>query len=245
MKTETPVRILEYGARRIPYQLLRSWRKRLRLVVLPNLEVRAHAPAWVSERDVHRAVKKKAHWIARHLDRFQAFHPLPVLPRYISGETFLYLGRQYRLKVEIGEPESAKLRGKFLCVSIADGQSGMSVKRAVEAWYRARAVDVFARYLDRCMEVASRHGVAPPPLVIRTMRTRWGSCSAAGRITLNLWLIQTPVHCIEYVVMHELCHLVHHNHSKAYYALLACCMPDWKERKHVLDRFSLSRCSVP
>lgn len=240
MKTEAPTKVLQYGTRRIPYRLIRSPRKRLRLVVLPTLEVRAHAPVWVSERAVEQVVEKKARWIARHLDRFATFHPLPTPLRYISGETLLYLGRQYRLKVESGEPGPARLRGRFLHVPLAEGQSSAVVKRAVDHWYRERALDLFKRYVDRCMEVAGRHGVPCPQVTVRMMRTRWGSCSSRGRITLNLRLIQTPVHCIEYVIMHELCHLAHHNHSKAYYRLLTRCMPDWRSRKAVLDRFRLA-----
>ena len=234
MKTEETEQILVYGERRIPYQLRFSDRKRLRIVVKPDLSVRVDAPNRFSSDEVLEAVRSKTRWIVRQLSEFDEFHPLPTPHKFISGETFVYLGRQYRLKVIRGKPEPAKLRGRFLHVTVLEKGDTRAVKRSLQTWYRARAEDVFRRYLASCMEVARRHGIEEPPLTIRDMRTRWGSCSAAGRITLNLKLIYAPVHCIEYVVMHELCHLVHHDHSPQFFRLLTRCMPDWVKRRAIL-----------
>jgi predicted metal-dependent hydrolase len=209
-------------------------RKKLRIVVTPNMAVRADAPDSFTEDEILKAIQSKAPWIARQLDEIEDFHPLPTPHQYISGETFMYLGRQYRLRVEQGEPSPAKLRGQFLYVSVKRKTDSVAVMKAMDAWYRQRAEEVFQRYLDRCIVVASRHGVTPPRLSIRNMRTRWGSCAPSGRITLNINLIQAPVHCIEYVVMHELCHLVILNHSKAFFRLLTRCLPDWKRRQLAL-----------
>ncbi len=234
MKTEAAKHVLVYGERRISYRLQRSDRKRLRIVVKPDLSVLADAPIAFSEREVAEAVHAKARWIARQIVSFEDFHPLPTPHQYVSGETFVFLGRQYRLKVKQGDVVPAKLRGRYLHLTVPDKTNSATVKRAVERWYRARADDIFHRYLGICMQVASRHDIAEPILVIRNMRTRWGSCSASGRVTLNLKLVQAPVHGIEYIIMHELCHLAHHNHSPAFYRLLARCMPDWEQRREVL-----------
>src|SRR5262245_1500261 len=116
MKTETGEHLLKFGTRRIPYRLHRTDRKRLRIVVSPDLSVDAYAPIQVRDRRIHAAIFKKAPWIAKTLDKLQSYHPLPSLKRYISGETFVYLGRQYRLKVTQGAKRSASLNGQFLRV---------------------------------------------------------------------------------------------------------------------------------
>jgi len=227
---------ISYGSRRIPCQLRLMPRKSLRIVVRPDLSVRADAPSKFPLSEVIDAVQSKARWISNKLDVMKEFHPLPMPHRYVSGETFVYLGRQYRLRVACGRRCPAKLRGKFLHVAVASPGDRCAIRALVEAWFRERAEDVFNRYLKQCLMVAKRHGISEPKLVIRNMRTRWGSCSSSGCVTLNLRLVQAPVHCIEYVVMHELCHLVHHDHSPQFFRLLTRCMPDWKKRRAVLSR---------
>lgn len=240
MKINVEKHILEFGSRQIPYRLHRADRKRLRVVVSPELVVDVYAPRNTDDEKIRLAVQKKASWIARTLGKLESYHPLPIPKRYISGETLVYLGRQYRLKVVENSKQPAKLMGRFLWVWVEDNNDTPIVKKAVDQWYRKRAREVFGRYLEKCYTVASRHGVPEPMLVIRTMRRRWGSCSNKGRITLNVNLVKVPVHCIEYVITHELCHLKHNNHSKAFFSLLTRCQPDWRKRKETLDRFRLS-----
>ena len=234
--------MLVYGDRRIPYRLRRSDRKGLRIVVRPDLTVTADAPRGFSEEEVTTVIDAKARWVARQVESFTEFHPLPTPHRFVSGETLVYLGRQYRLKVETGAKAPAKLRGRYLHVAVPDKGDRTAVRQAVQRWYRGRAEEVFRRYLARCLEVAERHGVREPEMMIRQMRTRWGSCSSAGRLTLNVKLVQAPVHCIEYVIMHELCHLVHHDHSARFYRLLGRCMPDWERRREVLRGVVVGEC---
>jgi predicted metal-dependent hydrolase len=244
MRTNAPAQVLVYGERRVPYRLRFSDRKRLRITVKPDLSVLVDAPSGFAEEEVREAVRSKAPWILRQIASFNEFHPLPMPHKFISGETFVYLGRQYRLKVQKGGKSPAKLRGRNLHVTVPDKTDARAVKAAVDAWYRARADGIFRRYLATCMDIAARHRISEPELTIRDMRTRWGSCSAADRITLNLKLIYAPVHCIEYVIMHELCHLVHHDHSPRFYRLLSRCMPDWEKRRAVLRQVVFSSESL-
>ncbi|MBN2568152.1 MAG: M48 family metallopeptidase [Deltaproteobacteria bacterium] len=240
MKTDFKEHVIQFGNREIPYRLHWAVRKRMRIVVNPELTVDVYAPLFAEDERISQALQKKAPWIARMLDKQETYHPLPTPQRYVSGETFVYLGRQYRLKIEQGSELSAKLLGRFLWVWVEDKRDIERIKRTVGRWYQKRAHEVFARYLEKCQAVASRHGVPEPLLSIRNMRRRWGSCSASGRMTLNIKLVQMPVHCIEYVIMHELCHLKYHNHSKQFYSLLSRCQPDWRKRKEALDRIRLS-----
>lgn len=236
MRTDTSVKAIAFGTRKISYNLNQQNRKGMRIVVSPELTVDVFAPITASEDQIEAALMKKAAWIAGKLDLLERYHPLPAPKKYISGETLVYLGRQYRLKVQQGGRQPAKLMGRFLRVWVEDKKDARSVKKAVDTWYRKRAHETLGRYLEKCNAIASRHGVAEPLLTIRTMRRRWGSCSLKGRITLNLNLLKAPVHCIEYVIMHELCHLKYHNHSRSFYSLLTRCQPDWRNRKEILDK---------
>jgi predicted metal-dependent hydrolase len=236
MRIDGAMNVIDFGTRKITYNLHRKDRKRLRIVITPELTVDVFAPDTADDEQIQAAVLKKAAWIASKLDALERYHPQPAPKKYISGATLVYLGRQYRLKVKRGLRQPAKLMGRFLRVWVEDKNDTRSVKNAVDAWYRKRAHETLGRYIEKCYAIASRHGVPEPILLIRTMRRRWGSCSPKGRITLNLNLVKAPVHCIEYVIMHELCHLKYHNHSKSFYSLLTRCQPDWRSRKEILDK---------
>ena len=236
MRIDDSMDVIDFGTRKISYNLHRQDRKRMRIVVAPELTVDVFAPATDDDDQVQAAVMKKAAWIAGKLDALERYHPLPAPKKYISGETLVYLGRQYRLKVEQGRSQPAKLIGRFLRVWVEDKSDTQGVRKKVDAWYRKRAHETLGRYMEKSYAIASRHGVPEPVLFIRNMRRRWGSCSSKGRITINLNLVKAPVHCIEYVIMHELCHLKYHNHSKSFYSLLTRCQPDWRKRKVELDK---------
>jgi len=239
MKIETTENTLVFGQRHISYKLQRSERRNLRIVVSPDLSVNVFAPKSLTECATVMAVQKKGPWVAKTLDRMADFHPLPSPKQYVSGETFVYLGRQYRLRVEEGRATPAKLRGRFLCIRVPDKNETRRVRRAVEKWYEERANEILLGRLKVLHGIGARNGIPACTMSIRRMRTRWGSCTARGFVTLNMDLVQAPIHCAEYVIMHELCHLVHHNHSRAFYRLLTRCMPDWQKRKRILDQIAL------
>jgi len=200
-----------------------------------DCRVIAAAPQDVSNEAVLAAVKKRGRWIYEQRRNFrkQMEHATP--RKFISGESHYYLGKQYLLKVQETphQPQSVKLfRGK-LEVSVRQ-KNPMIVSELLMAWYKSRAKEIFASRLDALLDqtlwVPDR-----PPLRLLTMQTQWGSCSPNGRITLNPHLVKAPRECIDYVILHELCHIAEHNHSNRFYRLMEQVMPNWETTKGRLD----------
>ena len=162
-----------------------------------------------------------------------------MLPReYVSGESLPYLGRRYRLKVTVQREVAAhaRLRGGYL--EVAAPQRDPALLRAVlETWFRGRATEVLTQRLA-AVAAPLRWVRQLPPTRLQVMKVQWGRCSPAGRITLNPWLVKAPRECIDYVLLHELCHLQHHNHSLKFYNALDRHMPHWRAVKKRLDELA-------
>lgn len=139
MRTDKSIKAIAFGTRKITYNLHHQDRKRMRIVVSPELTVDVFAPATANEEQIEAAVMKKAAWVAGKLDALERYHPLPAPKKYISGEILVYLGRQYRLKVEHGQEQPAKLVGRFLKVWVQNKKNTQGIKNTVDAWYRKRA----------------------------------------------------------------------------------------------------------
>lgn len=224
----TPRR-LQYGTTAIDYLLSYADRETLEISVHPDLRVTVVAPQETAMEAVEEKIRKRAPWIIRQQRDFESFLP-PVAPReYVSGETHLYLGRQYRLKVlrGFGQKRVRLVRG-YLLVETTEKADAVIIGKQVDAWYRTQAQRVFPERLSALLPRLKSIGVELPQLQIRKMEKRWGSCTKDGTITLNLRLMQVPKECLDYVIVHELCHLVEHNHSRRFYALLDWMMKDWR-----------------
>lgn len=225
-----------YGDERITFERVNRQKAGKALIkVHPDCRVQVSAMPDVPDAELVQAAKKRGRWIYEQLRTFRA-QLEHVKPReYVSGESHYYLGRQYLLKVNV-EPsavQSVKLfRGK-LEVSVRE-RNVERIKLLLEGWYKEKAKEVFKSRLDAIMTQAIWIEEAPE-LRILTMQTQWGSCSPNGRITLNPLLVKAPRECIDYVILHELCHLVEHNHSERFYRLLSQVMPKWEKTKSKLD----------
>lgn len=230
----TSTRSVAYGGETIHYEVLFvGSRATLGLEVHPDGRVVVRAPEGCAEQVVADRVQRRAGWISRKLAEFEQYRPRTPARQYLSGETHLYLGRQHRLEVREGPHAEVTLgRGVLRVLGPGPPDSGRT-RELVRGWYRNRARSVFSEVLEE--QLPRFEGSPRPRLVVRSMRTRWGSLSPSGTMSLNVDLVRAPRSCIEYVVVHELCHREHHDHGPQFYRLLTKILPDWKARKLRLE----------
>lgn len=232
---------IAYGDEVIAFTLRRQSSRTLTRVAIhvePSARVLVDAPDFAPLADIMVAVKKRARWISQHVSAAKA-RMVHILPReYVSGESLHYLGRRYRLKVIVSAEVSleVRMRGAFITVTSPD-HDPTTIKSALDAWYRNRARDLFADRLE-AVAIPLRWVKQLPATRLQFMTVQWGSCSPSGRITLNPLLVKAPRECIDYVLLHELCHLLHHNHSPKFYRTLDRQMPNWRMVKEKLDNMA-------
>jgi len=231
----TVTHAIQYGTTTIHFELTYAARKTLVISVHPDLRVTVKAPEGTALAEVVAKVRARAAWILAQQRDFARYQPHLPPRQYVSGETHRYLGRQYRLKVIAGDREVVKRTRTEILAYVRD-PAPAHVQAVLEAWYRKRAGYVFAERLDACYPKVTHLGVPYPALAIHALKTRWGHLKGET-LTLNLKLIQVPVAYIDYVVLHELCHLVEPNHSARFYELLGRVLPDWEARREALNQF--------
>lgn len=226
-----------YGQHNIEYQLSFEERKNLSISVLPSKEVLVKAPRNTGLGEIEKKLRKKAAWILKQIRYFDKFHPLHPPRKYVSGETHYYLGRQYRLRVRKDAKEIVRLVGKFFMAYTKDPGNNHQVEYLMRQWYADHAKS----FLDDCIK---NHLEKIPGLDINSLQIKykylkkqWGLKNSDNSVTFNIELVKTPIQCIDYVIVHELCHLVHSYHDDRFYKLLKKVLPDWQKRKEQLEYF--------
>lgn len=208
-------------------------RRTLTIEVHPDSRVLVRAPVDCPEALIAERVQKRAAWINRQLAEFERYRPRTPARQYVNGESHLYLGRQCRLKLVSGDAASVKLTRGQLLVALPGEPDPERVKALLHRWYLDRAQAVFTEVLEASL--SHFKGIEHPRLIVRTMQSRWGSLSRTGSMTLNVNLVRAPRPCIEYVVVHELCHTKHRDHDARFFKLLGQVMPEWERRKQRLE----------
>ena len=231
-------RTVLYEGSAIHYVLEKKPVKNLNLRIHKDCKVYVSASPDIPAETVDDFVVSKGNYIRSAQRKFLEMAQYALQHKqYVSGETFYLLGRGVRLKVEKNTREAIFSDGIYLYLCIKDPDDFAQKRRMVTRYLDGQCRTIFGEIISETYPIFQKYGISMPVLRIRNMGTRWGSCLAKkGIITLNKRLLEVPRNCIEYVVMHEFCHFVHSNHSKRFYDFLTTLMPDWRERKEILDK---------
>ena len=225
-----------YGTTKIDYSIIFRERKTMAIEVHPNCDVFVIAPIDSPIDIIEEKILKRASWIAKQVRFYSGATTNIYQNEWVSGESIHYLGRQYRLKISVGE-SLIKLQGRYLFVQVSDITDKAKIEVLVKKWYLKHAILKFNERLNLFKNIIERENLFVNTLKIRKINKRWGSCTKEGNIILNSDLIKLPIYCIDYVLIHEICHLKHHNHSPAFWNMLTKYCPDWVKLKDKLERF--------
>ncbi|OPY55826.1 MAG: hypothetical protein A4E55_02414 [Pelotomaculum sp. PtaU1.Bin035] len=210
--------------------------KNIRLKVFPSGIVKLSAPTGVSDKYLEDFLKSKTAWIEKSLNFFKDTKAGESETIIQSGATTRILGRQIRIIVN--EAKFHRIEQKEDCVYIQSPapKDTQALQKQFGRWWQKQSKSYFLAAIDRLYPIIAKHGFGKPELQVRRMKTIWGSCSRRyGKINLNYYLYKAPPPCIDYVVLHELAHFLYPKHNKVFYDFLTVHMPDWKERKRILD----------
>lgn len=228
---------IQYGTQTIHFHLKRADRKTLGIEVHPDLSVHVIAPLKAKKGTINEKIIKRSQWITKQRKFFEQFLPRTPERQYVSGETHLYLGRRYVLRIRKGTSDNVKLKGGELIVNYTKQNNTDHIKHLLTSWYYNHARRIFDQKQNEIIKLFSTFKINHPDFEIRRMKNRWGSCTKSGKIILNPELIKAPSRCIDYVIIHELCHLVHPNHGKEFYKLQELLNPNWEKWKMKLEAF--------
>jgi len=228
---------IQFGRSVINYQYAFSNRKHLSLSVYPDLRIIAIAPKSTNLVKIREKIKKRGSWILKQIQFFKQFLPVAQPRLFVSGESHLYLGKQYRLKIQKGNKDQVKLIAGYFQVTVNDQKTSEKVRFLMEQWYLSHAKTTYSKLIEMSLSSFTKHDIKKPFFKIRHLKSKWGICSKSGILTLNTELIKTPKSCIQYVITHELCHIIEPNHSPKFYALLDQTIPEWSKLKEQLNLF--------
>ncbi len=229
--------ILQIGSVAVPFTLQLKQRGTLGITVFPDGAVLVSAPQGAELDAISARLRRRGAWILRTRRYFEAFRPRTPERRYVNGETHRFLGRQLRLSLRSDEASRVHVEGMLLVVGGAELTDHSTIRKRVSAWYSSQARQIFAERLQACLADFAPEGISSPKLTVRRLTHRWGSMSRDGsHLVLNVRLVEAGRPEIDYVITHELCHILHPNHGRSFFELLDRKMPDWAKRKMRLER---------
>ena len=227
---------IKYGDEILEYTLIRKKKKHLSITIKPDATLVVSAPIGASLKDIENRLYKKLKWIWSKLDKVRADIIVLRQKEYISGESFLYLGKNYKLKVindDSTKSMNLKLHRGALEIKVPKGKEIIEkdIKSIIEKWYKEQATK---KIEERVKLYIQKTSLQPSIIRVKELKSSWGLCTSRRNITLNWRIIMAPLSVLDYVVIHEMCHLRHHNHGKEFWGLVGVYMPDYKARKEWL-----------
>lgn len=228
----------EYGTSNITFNAIFKNRKTMEIAVEPPDIVTVTAPTGTSEEEIMQKVKSRANWIIKEIYYFKHMHYEPIAREYVNGESFMYLGRSYSLQIiqdsSIRKPEVKLFRGKFYVT--AKDKNEENIKKAMEDWYRKKSLEAIT---DRVRYYQRFFNVTPTAIKIKEQKKRWGSCTAKNELLFNWRSVMAKSNALDYIIVHEMCHMHHKNHSKEFWKLIASVLPDYNVGKEWLKNYGV------
>ncbi|WP_211231353.1 M48 family metallopeptidase [Halonatronum saccharophilum] len=228
----------QYGTKTIEFDVEYRNRKTLEIGIEPPDNIKVISPQGTSEEEIIKLVKSKAKWIIQKLYEFRDVEYRTRQKEYINGENFIYLGRNYSLEIiddqDINKAEAKLYQGKFYIRTNTKNRE--ELKEAMEKWYRAKTLEQVSKRIDYFQPYFS---VKPNSIKVKEQKKRWASCNANKDLMFNWRCSMAPANVLDYIVVHEMCHMVHLNHSKEFWDLLERVMPEYRQRKEWLKNYGI------
>ncbi len=211
-------------------RIIRSKRRTIALIVETDGSVTVRAPLRTTDRSIMKFVEEHTGWVESKQAKIREAVPIQS-KQYLPGESFLYLGQSYPLEIVRDQKRKLMLEDGF---KLSESMQA-NAKQVFQNWYRQEAGRIIP---ERVQRFADNHQFSYKKIRISSARTRWGSCSASGTLSFSWRLIMTPLDVVDYVIIHELVHTIHHNHSKQFWAMVERLLPDYRERRKRLKQFA-------
>lgn len=228
------IHFVEFGSRKIEFTVKYTARKTFGIKVSPDKTVHVSVPLETSMEEIEKWVVKKATWIFKQQHYFNTLELYDINYEIKSGYSVFYLGRQYKIIIEISKKEEVSYLGNQFLILVKKKENAPVI---FGKWLKERAIQKISEIALPLMKKFEKNNKVPSKIHFQEMPTRWGSCTVKNKLIFNPRLIHVPRRCIEYVIMHELCHLIHKHHNKDFFDFLTLKMPDWENRKQKLDQY--------
>lgn len=229
---------IRYGTKIIEFDVEYRDRKTMEISVEAPDKVYVVAPLGTSEQVIENKVKSKAAWIVQKLYTFRDMEYRRIPREYVNGESFMYLGRNYSLQIQIDEnirkPEVQLYRGKFYVTASCKNED--LIKQAMEQWYREKT---WEKVLERIQYYQRFFKKKPTYVRVKEQQKRWASCTSNDELLFNWRCVMAPSPVLDYIVVHEMCHMYYKNHSQEFWDMLASIMPDYERRKEWLKKYGI------